>query len=331
MSFHVVDRVVDLQAGVPRAFIDNRVRDRRYQQLYRGIYLSGTADSEREAWLTRLRAHVVRGGPNAAVSHRAAAKLHGLDGFDGYPEDVLVPFSSGFRNPPAIRTRSLHPVEVEQVNGLPVTTLERTLPDLLRMLTHDEFETAFESALRPKDSRQPLNWNAELLVLLQESVFALPDRRPGVAAFRAFLGARGDVRPTGSFAETRALQALRGVGLGSLCRQPFVQVVDASGREVRRWFPDFGDLRRGVIFEIDGSVAHSTSAALDRDLQRQNELSNWFVVLRWAAARVLRDPIAVAGEAQRRLAHTPEHEGGWPANGAWVEPGKEGWTIRLPR
>ena len=329
MSISVITRAQARAGGLSRGTIDGRLRSKQYEALHRGIYLVGRPGSPRDDWLARMAGHIARGGPGSAVSHRAAALLGGLEGIEGYPEDLLVPHGSSFRAPPAIRTRSLLPEEIHVREGLPTTKPERTLSDLAAVLPINSFEVAFESALRSEDPRRPLEWDVELWHRIVESLATLPRGRRGVGSYQAFLARRGRVCPTGSFAETMALQAFRRVGLGRLCRQPMVELVDANGRRIQNWFPDFGDLARGIAFEIDGVTAHSTAANLDRDLHRQNLLTNWLVIMRWSAARVLRDPMAVAGEAAARIANTPCRLGGWTTNGATVRPREGGWTVTL--
>ena len=58
-----------------------------------------------------------------------------------------------------------------------------------------------------------------------------------------------------------ALQAFRRVGLGRPCRQPMVELVDANGRRIQNWFPDFGDLARGIAFEIAPSGPDSRTGS----------------------------------------------------------------------
>ena len=66
------------------------------------------------------------------------------------------------------------------------------------------------------------------------------------------------------------------------------------GRKRQNYFPDFGDLLRGLLIEIDGAVGHSGDEKWDRDDRRQNDLVRGFRVLRFHARTVLADPDAVA-------------------------------------
>jgi hypothetical protein len=41
-----------------------------------------------------------------------------------------------------------------------------------------------------------------------------------------------------------------------LLRQPEIQVLDLKGRIRHTFYPDFADLLRGLLIEIDGIAAH---------------------------------------------------------------------------
>lgn len=292
-----------LHTGMTKRAVERDRRARDLEPIHRGIYAvrardTGTEDPE-VRWRTRMLAHLVRGGPGSALSHRAAAIIHRFDGWTDpvtelSPEDLLVPLRSPFRSPPAIRTRLLLRSDVVERRGLLVTTKGRTLADLGRFLTHDDVEIAVESALRI-DPRRPDVWDEDLLADLERRVAAAPGGRSGLATLRAVLARRPlGTRPTGSDAETRAIQALRPVGLGDLARQPTIRLLDDRGAVLREAFPDIAGLDRGVFLEIDGAAAHASAIALDRDLLRQNALLEVFCIRRFAATRVLRDPVAFA-------------------------------------
>ena len=323
-----------------RRAVERDVRNRQLLSVHGGIYVVPLVspadvlpDLLPDLWRSRLFAHLVRGGNGSAVSHRAAAIVHGFDGWTEptalqngravsdwlreRPEDITVPFRSTFRVPPAIRTRSLPPQDVVDVGRLSVTSKARTLADLGRFLSVDDVELAMESSLRI-DPRRPDEWDELLLADLERRVADLPGGRTGLAVLRAVLARRPPgVRPTGSPAETRAIQALRPVGLDWLTRQAMIRFIDRRGTILRTAFPDLSDLERAFLVEIDGALAHGTAAALDRDLRRQNDLTDMFTVARWSASRVLGHPHAFAQEvAAKRARLEPVFVGAGP------------WTVR---
>lgn len=248
---------------------------------------------------------MAHGGPGSALSHRCAAYLHRFDGYLGLPiaersEDLSVRRSSAFRTSPAIRVRRLDPTEVVAIGGFAVTSVSRTLADLGRFIAPDELELALESALRLDPSR-PDEWREPLLAELLTLVGTGGRGRTGLAALRTVLTRRPvGARPTGSPAETRAVQALRHVQLGNLVRQPTIRLLTSRGAIIRRSHPDVADLDRLFLIEIDGARAHGTSTALDRDLRRQNDLTDVFRVVRFSASRVLSSPGAFAEEVRGR-------------------------------
>ena len=311
-----------ISAGWSRSSIDHRARTGEWTRIHRGIFAAGDGG---DPWRSRLAAHLLRGGPDSAISHRAAARLHGFDGFDESTfEDLLVPMSSSFRRPPAMRSATLESTDVTTMLGLTVTNKVRTLLDLGRFAAADELELALESALRSKPTT-PHEWDRKLLAELTGRAAPGAGNHPGRSVLRTVLARRpAGARATGSFAETKAIQALRGAGLGELVRQPSIRFVTARGSVLRTLYPDFGDFATGMLIEIDGATAHGTGDALRRDLRRQNELTDAFDVVRYAAVDVLSNPSGISHHAVARLTrlarpgHRREDAGeSWSRNG-WI-------------
>ncbi len=257
----------------------------------------------------------------SAVSHCAAAVMHGMEGFSELFEDVTVPRSCGWKSSPAIRSNVLRFDEVVEIEGLRVTSVLRTLIDLGRFVDEDTLEFAVEHALRGPDRRRPDLWSEALLLQLAAAVDAT--NRPGLAALRVVVRRRGNRRPMGSFAETTMGQGLRRVGV-DLRPQPTIEVRTKAGRLVRCYFPDFADLRRGLLVEVDGRAGHEGDDNIDRDDHRQNELVRGFHVLRFHARRVLADPIAVAREIGAVQQSLPERPDTFRTNGATISLTDEG-------
>ena len=90
----------------------------------------------RLTWDQKLHALVLASGGRGVVSHRAAARLHGFDGFDERTVATLelsVPADMRFRptmNCVVHRVAALDPVDITTVSGFPCTTRERTLAEL---------------------------------------------------------------------------------------------------------------------------------------------------------------------------------------------------------
>jgi hypothetical protein len=89
---------------------------------------------------------------DAVLSHGAAARLHGLDGFDRYIHvDVLCRKGSWPQPPPGTIThftRGLRPDDVAEVSAIPVLTVAATLALLAPTAGLDATARALDSALR---------------------------------------------------------------------------------------------------------------------------------------------------------------------------------------
>lgn len=306
--------------GYSPSRIDRRLRAKTLQRLHPTAYLDLTRSyTTIERWLAVLAALVAGARCPVVVSHRAAAVLHKLDGFNhldgfdldpvryerrpgdqfGLPIDVMISHRSVLAAKVAIRSRTFDSRGFTMLFGLPVTSLARTILDLAEFAPPDVVEASVESALRPAAGARPNEWNSALFDELVESS-AVHDRKRGTAIVRKIIDDRGAVRPTGSLPETTVVQALRRLG-HRLDRQVTVRVFDRRGRIVAIFYPDLAALLLGVLIEIDGLVAHASSVQQRRDIERQNLLANFFTIRRYAAAAVLRSPSDVARSIARQL------------------------------
>ncbi len=304
--------------GVSPRTLQRHAAAQKIERVSRGIYLRpGPGSSPDEHWLARLDAHLLRGGPSAAISHRAAARLHGLEGFlDGERyEDLTVPASSGWKSPPAIRSQTLIPADVVDVLGRPITSLARTLADVGRFVTPDVHELALHSALRGIDRRRPDLWNVELL---QDLMRRVEQRNSsGTSVLRASLDRYGVGRPSGSIAETMLHQQVRPAGI-HLVRQPTVYVMTKGGRLVATYFPDGGEFELGLLVEVDGRVGHEGDEKVDRDDRRQNELMVGFHVHRIHARRLFAEPDRVVAELVRVRSSLARRQSPWRGSGGVI-------------
>ena len=94
---------------------------------------------------------------------------------------------------------------------------------------------------------------------------------------------------------------------------------------------DFGDVSRRLAVEIDGSIGHATVSGVQRDYRRDTVLSGVFVVLRFSATEVRKDPRAVAHQVRRRVVETPPIVGPFvTSRGLRVVPTTDGVDIYDP-
>ena len=319
--------VVVRRLSASKRTVDAQRRSGRLDSVYRGIYLPKRAENAERAWLNHLSARIERAGPGSAASHRAAARIHGLDGFDRASErylDVIAPMHSTLRPPDVMRSRTLTADDVIAVDSLPVTSLERTLCDLGRKVSAPLLEIAVESALRGSSPTRPYAWNHELLTALDIRCAAhLP--HTGIRPLRNCLAQRRlGALPTGSYAETLALQALRASGF-----TPWTQArihISAGGRTQTYW-ADFADLERGLVMEIDGLEGHGSPAAQDRDHHRQNIITEALTMMRFSASAVLNTPATVVSAVLRRRAHLGINASSWVHGGFHIQRMDDGWEM----
>ena len=186
-------------ARIGRTAVRSRVADGRLRVLHSGVYAIGPV-----SLLGRWMAATLALGPGAALSHHAAAALHGLAG-NGPTVDVTVPRRARRRS--GIRVHqagALHPSDQTRIQGIPVTSIPRTLLDLAEILPPTQLRRAYEKAER-------------LRVLDMRAIHELLRRsngRRGIAALRGLVAydpsPAADAR---SELELRFLDLVRGAGL----------------------------------------------------------------------------------------------------------------------
>ncbi|MCU1421008.1 MAG: hypothetical protein JWN36_659 [Microbacteriaceae bacterium] len=125
----------------------------RSPDLARPLWGVRTSDNGPLSLPGLCRAYLARAHESAFFSHATAARLWGIRLPSGAREqpglDVAVPFPK--RAPAADRIRAhkltLKPGDVVQLDGLPVTSPQRTILDLARMLRPEDLLAAIDSAL----------------------------------------------------------------------------------------------------------------------------------------------------------------------------------------
>ena len=158
-------------AGLQRGAVALRIREGRLHAVQRGVYAVGhTVLSQRgRLWAAVLAA----GGPTrAAVSHRSAAGVWDLAPANGRRVELITLAESHARSGLRVhRSRSLKPARdvVLEPDGLPVTTVARTLVDLAGALDAHRLERAVH--------------RAETLRLLDVAPMLTPRTNVGVAGF----------------------------------------------------------------------------------------------------------------------------------------------------
>jgi Protein of unknown function (DUF559) len=231
-------------------------------------------------------AAVLAAGPKAALSHRSAAQLWSL-----LPESTIAPevIRPGYFRPrPRIKTHrsSLPSDELTWIDGIPVTSLSRTLLDLASVGSRRQVEKALNEA----------------------EVRQLTDARSVSDLLGRYPGRRGSVVLREILAEE---EQARGITREEL-EERFTAIVGASDLPRPRRNVDLAVGGRffevdcmwraqRLIVELDGGAAHGTWRASERDRERDRILTvdGWNVVrVTW---RQLRDDAPAVIADLRRL------------------------------
>jgi hypothetical protein len=231
-------------------------------------------------------AAVLAGGAGSALSHRAAAAVWGMRATRGEQIEVTSPCQR--RSRPSLRFHHSHLPSDEMTtrDGIPITTVPRTLFDLAGVVSLDQLRRAVNE-VEIRRLWDPLS--------LQDLLTRHP-RRPGAAAVRAVLETPG-ATITRSALEDRFLGFLDRTGLP----RPATNVPLHLGD---RWIEaDCLWREQRVIVELDGYAIHRTRAAYEHDRARDRSLvaAGWRVMRitwrqlqqeRFAVARDLRGLLA---------------------------------------
>lgn len=280
----VVCRGQLLDAGVTATMIDKRVARGRLVPLHRGVYAVGHAHLRPNGY--RLAA-VLAVGARAVLSHRDAAALHGLRSGGGTRIDVSTPKER--RSTQRIRVhgrRALDARDVTQVDGIPVTTVERTLVDLAEVVPAD----ALRKALGEAERQRVLDTKA-----IEEALKRRRGRRgTATAKLRAALAdlAAHGATLTRSHLEDRFLTVLEAHRLPRPTTNAHV-----AGYE----FDAVWHAQRLAV-ELDGWETHRTRRAFQHDRIKGNAIqAAGYAFLRFTHADVVRRPDGVAADVAQQL------------------------------
>jgi very-short-patch-repair endonuclease len=238
------------QLGIGTGAIRARLLRGSLYSRHLGVYSVGrrTLD-QRGEWM----AAVLACGPEALLSHWDAAALHRL--LEKLRSEVHVIGRRSRHHRPGIvvhRPRSIHPEDRTLHDGIPVTSVARTLVDLAAVARPRIVERAFDEAER-------------LGVLDLEELTALYRRsrgRRGLGAIRRLIASHVPSAGTDSQLEVLFQKLCQEEGFP----RPLTNV-DVAGLIVDAYWPDCE-----LIVELDGYEYHRTRAAFERDRARDAAL-----------------------------------------------------------
>jgi hypothetical protein len=229
-------------------------------------YVAGAPPS----WKGDLLAACWAGGFRAVASHRSAAALWDLAGGRRPIQEITCPRWRRARHEGLVvhESKAFEPVDAMVIEGIPVTTPERTLLDL-GAVCH---ESIVEMALDAAEKRELVT-----VASVRATVIRLGrSGRNGVGILRRLLDLdRAGRKPPESEMETLLLQVLRRNGFPEPATQYEIR---RAGRFVAR--VDAAYPQWHIAIEYDSYKHHTGRKAIDRDNCRRNKIvaSGWLPV-----------------------------------------------------
>ncbi len=268
-------RVVATWQLKPLGFIDDDLRYRskvgRLHRKYRGVYAVGHSKLTPQGhWMAAALAY----GPDAVLSHWSAIAAWGL-GTSPWKPHVTTPHKQHSRQGIVAHTAALHPEDVTRRDGLPVTSVPRTILDLAAKTHPDRIGRLIEDAVRA---------GVFDLRALERAIARSP-RRAGVPRLQAVLADyRGapDLRSNHERAFRKLIKDLP---------EPHYNMLVAGVLCDVHW-PQWR-----LTVEIDSRPFHMTPRAFERDRIRDAILQKaGYRVLRITEKRLYGEPAAVLAD-----------------------------------
>jgi predicted transcriptional regulator of viral defense system len=272
-----------VELGLTVSAVHKRTATGRLYRVHQSVY--SLAPPELLSRNGRFMAAVLACGPRAVLSHRSAAALHGLRATDRAGIDVTIPRRSTLTRAgiDVHRSTTLTQADTTEVDGIPCTTIARTLLDLAGVVSRPQQERALNQAevLEVLDARaldDQLERNVKTPVARKLKA-ALAEHDPAQA-------------PTESKLEEEFVTLCRRIGLPTPERQAYIAPDD--GEPACR--VDFLWRAARLVVETDGARYHRTRRAMERDSRRDQRLTlaGWRVV-RVTWQQVTKEPATVAG------------------------------------
>jgi hypothetical protein len=252
----VVARLQLLDLGLGEDTVDRWLRRGRLHRLHAGVYAVGHPLVSREG---RWMAAVMACGPGAVLSHLSAAELWGVRQPGSHAIEVTAPPKSRSRAGVLRHAAALPADEVTTENGIPVTTVPRTIFDLASVLRID----AVEHGLRQSERLRLYD------ALSLEDLLGRYPGRQGNKTVRECLRRRREL-PAGvsrEELEARFLAFLDRFGIP----RPRLNAWLTLGS--RRYQVDCLWPVQRLIVELDGWGTHGTRSAFEGDRDRDRRLT----------------------------------------------------------
>jgi hypothetical protein len=266
------------RVGITRWGVQRRVAAGWLHRRHRGVFAVGhTALTDRGRWA----AAVLAGGPGAVLSHRAAGALWGMMAPTATIDVTVAGRRRAAQPGITLHTGRLRAEDVTRIDGIPVTSLARTLLDLAEVIP----VAALVACIDRTGNRLPPG--------LMAAMTSSHRGRRGLKPLRAaLLITRPQDVLTRSELERRALALIEAAGL----EPPEVNV------RVQRYEVDLLWRAHRLVVELDGRRWHDDPAARERDYRRDtNLICGGYRVMRLTWRQVVNDPAWVSRRLHQAL------------------------------
>lgn len=271
--------------GSSRGFLEHRLKIRRWEQLYRGVYrLRGTP----KTWEQRLFAACLA-SVEGVVSYKAAGAAWGFPGFHRRVVEITIPRARRFKADfPVHQSVYLPRTDLTRKGVIPITTPLRTVIDLAGVVSKDVLEETFDDVLVR---------GLVSIGKVDRWLEKLPTPLPGIGQFRKVVDARRDGGIPESVMETRLFRELRKRGVE---RPQCQHIIYVDGKFVKR--ADFAYLQERIVIEMDSRGFHQRQREFDRDRATSSRLgvAGW-LVLPFTWTQLVEDPDFVCGTIRDAL------------------------------
>ncbi|MGO9496184.1 MAG: DUF559 domain-containing protein [Solirubrobacteraceae bacterium] len=243
--------------GLTHDDIGYRAQTGRLHRIHRGVYAVGHRKLTRQG---HRMAAVLAYGPDAVLSHRSAAAHWDL-GSGSYRIEVTTPKERRSRQTIRVHTATLHEEDRTTHDGIPITTVARTIHDLAARSSTDQLTYLIEAA----DRKDRLDLQA-----LDRAIARRPPA-PGTKRLKAVLATYRGPADTRSHLERGFRKLIAKAGLP----EPQFNVV-VAGLTVDVYWPQWR-----LVVELDSGLYHDTPRGFETDRIRD-------AIVQKAGVRVLR-------------------------------------------
>jgi very-short-patch-repair endonuclease len=239
------------EAGLTGQGIRRRVEAGRLYALYRGVYAVGHQALTPKS---RFIAAVYACGRGALASHRAAGALHGLVGSTSLLEVTAPRGCKAKRGIVVHRSRVVDHQDRAEVEGVPTTSVARTLVDLADVLNEKRLSKAVHQA--------------EILRVFDLRALEQAQRRAGArSGAKRLTRVLTAYQPEPHFLRSEAERRLKRLCTDHSLPQPQFNVW-VEGYELDAYWPE-----ARFALEIDGAETHDTRHAFHADRRKDRALA----------------------------------------------------------